>query len=104
MRTILGPIVRNGATKIAIYGTGEAAELAYLSLKEFGLEPAAIFGRSSGGKFLGQAIQELDPAQLADIDRLIIAHIGNPGDLMSEPPLRDVSKDKILLLRPDASI
>ena len=28
---------------VAIYGRGEAAELAYLSLKESGLEPVAIF-------------------------------------------------------------
>ena len=29
--------------RVAIYGSGEAAELAYLSLKESGLEPVAIF-------------------------------------------------------------
>ena len=29
--------------RVAIYGRGEAAELAYLSLKESGLEPVAIF-------------------------------------------------------------
>src|SRR3979409_79730 len=29
--------------RVAIYGRGEAAELAYLSLKEYGLEPVAIF-------------------------------------------------------------
>ena len=29
--------------RVAIYGCGEAAELAYLSLKESGLEPVAIF-------------------------------------------------------------
>src|SRR5438132_5621153 len=29
--------------RVAIYGLGEAAELAYLSLKECGLEPVAIF-------------------------------------------------------------
>jgi len=28
---------------VAIYGRDEAAELAYLSLKEFGLEPVAVF-------------------------------------------------------------
>src|SRR3954454_17246993 len=29
--------------RVAIFGSGEAAELSYLSLKEFGLEPLAIF-------------------------------------------------------------
>ena len=35
--------------RVAIFGRGEAAELAYLSLKEFGLEPVAIFDVESGG-------------------------------------------------------
>src|SRR5262245_63836924 len=38
--------------RVAIYGRGEAAELAYLSLKECGLEPVAIFDIESGTEFL----------------------------------------------------
>ena len=34
--------------RVAIYGSGEAAELAYLSLKESGLEPVAIFDQDGG--------------------------------------------------------
>src|SRR5215510_15691926 len=34
--------------RVAIYGRGEAAELAYLSLREFGLEPVAIFDEQNG--------------------------------------------------------
>jgi DNA-binding Lrp family transcriptional regulator len=39
--------------KVAIFGRGEAAELAYLSLKESGLEPVAVFDIDVGGAFLG---------------------------------------------------
>src|SRR5881394_673491 len=39
--------------RVAIYGRGEAAELAYLSLKECGLEPVAVFDMESGHDFLG---------------------------------------------------
>src|SRR5882757_9777456 len=38
---------------VAIYGRGEAAEIAYLSLKECGLEPVAVFEDEAGEDFLG---------------------------------------------------
>src|SRR6266481_4209551 len=36
---VLRPCKEDGTERIAVYGTGEAAELAYLSLREQGLEP-----------------------------------------------------------------
>src|SRR5258706_103063 len=38
-------------SRVAIYGRGEAAEIAYLSLKEFRLEPIAIFDEQGGYDF-----------------------------------------------------
>ena len=38
LASMLRPLVEGGPRRIAIYGRDEAAELAYLSLKEFGLE------------------------------------------------------------------
>src|SRR5438445_1053542 len=43
--------------RVAIYGRGEAAELAYLSLKECGLEPIAIFDLDGGRDFLGMPVR-----------------------------------------------
>ena len=43
--------------RVAIYGRGEAAELAYLSLKESGLEPVAIFDVDGGHGFLGMPVR-----------------------------------------------
>src|SRR5258707_12817050 len=43
--------------RVAIYGRGEAAELAYLSLREAGLEPVAIFDESNGHEFLGMPLK-----------------------------------------------
>src|SRR6266508_6203032 len=39
--------------RVAIFGRGEAAELAYLSLKEAGLEPVAVFDGDGSRDFLG---------------------------------------------------
>src|SRR3990170_3245228 len=52
LRRVLQPLAVAGHKRIAIYGTGEAAELTYLSLRELGLEPAAIFDGRGAGEFL----------------------------------------------------
>src|ERR1700730_5647153 len=46
-----------GDPRVAICGRGEPAELAYLSLKECGLEPVAIFDIEGGREFLGIPVQ-----------------------------------------------
>ena len=50
---------RPAGRRVAIYGRGEAAELAYLSLKESGLEPVAIFDGEGGPEFLGMPVRPI---------------------------------------------
>src|SRR5260221_1013679 len=45
--------------RVAIFGRGEAAELAYLSLKEAGLEPVAVFDVERGHDFLGMPVRPI---------------------------------------------
>src|SRR5688572_8610597 len=45
--------------RVAICGRGEAAELAYLSLKESGLEPVAVFDKEGGHDFLGMPVRPI---------------------------------------------
>ncbi len=49
--------------RVAICGRGEAAEIAYLSLKEFGLEPVAIFDDEDGHVFLGMPVRPISRAR-----------------------------------------
>src|SRR5438093_5729239 len=53
LRDALGSLPANGLKRVALYGTGEAAELAYLTLREFDLEPVGVFTADGGGQFLG---------------------------------------------------
>ena len=55
LKVMLRPYATRPARRIAVYGTGEAAELAYLCLKELGLEPVAVFERQRGGNFFGRS-------------------------------------------------
>jgi DNA-binding Lrp family transcriptional regulator len=59
--------------RVAIYGRGEAAELAYLSLKESGLEPVAIFDVEGGQEFLGMPVRPVREHVDLVYDLMIVA-------------------------------
>lgn len=65
--------------RVAIYGRGEAAELAYLSLKEFGLEPVAIFDADGGDDFLGIPVRPLREHKTVEYDLIIVATLERSG-------------------------
>src|SRR3990172_4967416 len=48
LQAALHPLTEDGHKRIAFYGIGEAAEVAYLCLKEVGLDLAAVFEREDG--------------------------------------------------------
>ena len=98
LRAVLEPLVNAGLTNIAIHGTGEAAELAYLSLREQGIEPGAIFDGVAGGRFLGMTIQSIDDLDTTNYDRIIVASLDNGETIRDELVRCGVEKDRILLL------
>src|SRR5262249_56790042 len=75
-RTHCGEVLQKSAAadrRVAIYGRGEAAELAYLSLKEFGLEPVAIFDADGGHRFLGMPVLPIRDHSGIAYDLMIVA-------------------------------
>jgi predicted transcriptional regulator len=62
-----------GGRRVAIFGRGEAAELAYLSLKETGLEPVAVFDTEAGDDFLGMPVRPLGEHTAVEYDLMIVA-------------------------------
>ena len=65
--------------RVAIYGRGEAAELAYLSLKESGLEPVAIFDDDGGHEFLGMPVLPIAEHAEVEYDLMIVATLERSG-------------------------
>jgi DNA-binding MarR family transcriptional regulator len=59
--------------RVAICGRGEAAELAYLSLKESGLDPVAVFDQEGGHEFLGIPVRPLADHAQFEFDMIIVA-------------------------------
>jgi DNA-binding Lrp family transcriptional regulator len=65
--------------RVAIFGRGEAAEIAYLSLKEFGLEPIAIFDEEGGRSFLGMPVQPISEYEKTPCDVIVVATFDSSG-------------------------
>jgi hypothetical protein len=65
--------------RVAIYGSGEAAELAYLSLKESGLDPVAVFDTAGGREFLGMPVLPIAGHPTVDFDLIIVATLDPSG-------------------------
>ena len=101
LRETLEPIARDSA-RIAIYGTGEAAELAYLSLRELGIEPVAVFSEQGMGKFLGIKVRALDSATSADFDYLVLASLDSADNSAPLPFFRNIAQEKLLVFYPPA--
>jgi len=100
LRKELGRLPKNGATRVVLYGTDEAAELAYLTLKESGIEPAAVFGTRADGEFIGMPIRDVADVAKGDWDAVVVATFERPESLVAHLAALGVPPDKILTLRP----
>lgn len=99
LREALGNLNLNGAKRIALYGVGEAAELAYITLREFGLEPMGVFAREAGSHFLGLPVRPVGEIAAAELDGIIIASFDRPEPLVAELTALGFPREKLLTLR-----
>jgi DNA-binding Lrp family transcriptional regulator len=89
-----------GGRRVAIFGRGEAAELAYLSLKEAGLEPVAIFDGEGGPEFLGMPVHAIRDHAEIDYDLIIVATLERSAQQLVTVLLDNgVPPDKLISLR-----
>jgi DNA-binding MarR family transcriptional regulator len=100
LRDALGHLTEQGRKRVALYGTGEAAEIAYLTLREFGIEPVGVFDHQAGGTFLGMAVRDL-PALLAeDADAVIVATFDRPKVHVPVLTAAGIPAERLVLLHP----
>jgi DNA-binding MarR family transcriptional regulator len=99
LREAMASLPDRGMKRIVLYGTGDAAELAYLTLKEFGLEPVAVFAREGGGQFLGFGVRGVADLSHEEFDGLIIATFERPEQHIAELARLGHAPEKFLTLR-----
>jgi len=85
--------------RVAICGRGEAAELAYLSLKESGLEPVTVFDSEGGGEFLGMPVRPLGEHAQVEYDLIIVATLDPASTKLTELLNAGVPESKLYPLR-----
>jgi DNA-binding Lrp family transcriptional regulator len=85
--------------RVAIYGRGEAAEIAYLSLREAGLEPVAIFDERNGHEFLGMPVRPIAEHEQVAYDLMIVATLEGSGAQLASLIRLGIPKDKLFPLR-----
>ena len=99
LREFLAALGDRGMKRVALYGVGEAAEIAYLTLKEFGLEPVGVFTRDGGGQFLGAAVRPIVELEPGEFDGLIVATFDRPEPHVAELAALGIPADRIVTIR-----
>jgi DNA-binding MarR family transcriptional regulator len=99
LRESLGTLRERGMKRLALYGTGDAAELAYLTLKECGLEPIGVYAAAPGGEFLGFPVLPVAELNVDEIDGLVVATFERPEPHVLELQQRGVPRAKCVTLR-----
>jgi DNA-binding MarR family transcriptional regulator len=98
LKTMVLPYLRPGS-EVAIFGTGEAAELAYLSLREHGVEPVAIFDKQPG-RFLNLPVHDIRDHASVPFDALIVARLDQADAVLAELIELGVPEERLVALRP----
>lgn len=106
LREQLEPLALNQESRIAIYGTGEFAELVYLGLREIGIEEIDFYGSTEqdGRRFLGIPVRDIETLQAEDYDRIIVGSLGDPGTASRALRKRGTSSHQLVTFFPGGQV
>ena len=98
LREQLEPLALNEESRVAIYGTGEFAELVYLGLKEIGIEEMDIFSsvKQEGHRFLGMPVRDAANLRAEEYDRVVVALLQDSEEVLAELCERGASPEKLV--------
>ena len=99
LQTVLRPCTLDNRTRVAVYGTGEAAELAYLSITELGLQMVAVFDGTAPGRFLGQPIRNITEHHQVPFDVLLVATLDDSAPIVEDLVRLGVERGRLVTLR-----
>ena len=99
LRAVLQSAIQENRKRIAIHGTGEAAELAYLSVAELGLELVAVFDDENARPFLGQPVRSIDEHHSVAFDLLVVATLERTDQVVSRLVALGIERERLVTLR-----
>lgn len=98
LKGMLSPLDGVSGQRVVIYGTGELAELAYLSLRDLNLTCVGFVDGASRGSFLSYPVLTPDGLRDGQFDCVLIADIERGPDYEAQLLQVGVPRDKILNL------
>ncbi len=99
VRTVLEPLARRHRIRVAIYGTGEAAELTCVCLKELGVVPVAVFGDDGAATVFDFQVRQIADHPTVTFDAMIVATFENPAQLMATLERHGIARDRLVPIR-----
>ena len=100
LREVLAPMVAQGKRRGAIYGTSEAAELAFLTLKEMGVWVSVVVAEDGrAGTFFGAPIRSLASLAPEEMDWIVVASFADSNGAVDALLSHGVPREKIFTLR-----
>ncbi len=85
-------------SRVAIYGTGELAELVFLGLKELGIEEIEVFAPrpASGDKFLAMPVRDVTALISDHYDCVVVASLKDPEPRNAELSQLGIARGKVV--------
>jgi DNA-binding Lrp family transcriptional regulator len=114
LRRTLASVV-TAPKRVALYGTGDVAEMVFLLLKEMGVELVAVYddvstgttgangangANGTNGTFLGYAVGDIRAHDPGAFDILIVAVLTKPAAARKRVIAAGVNREKVLMLQP----
>ena len=100
LREELDTLALHAESRIAIYGTGEFAELVYLGLRELSIEEVDIFAKEEkeGARFLGMPVRDVATLRPDQYDRVMVADLEDVQTISANLRKLGVTSDQLVTL------
>jgi len=98
LKQVLGDLSSAGSKRLVIYGTGELAELAYLTIREMDLALVGFINGQDEGMFLSYPLLPVVALQTCDFDAVLIADLDDAERTRSRIVGEGVPSEKIVAL------
>jgi len=99
LRILFYGLTKNGNKKIVFYGTGELAEIAYISLIEVPIELVAVIDDNKAGEiFMDFVITGSDYLSTIYFDKIIITSSDNTENILKSILKKGISRSKVAMM------
>jgi hypothetical protein len=101
LREALASVAERGQRRVVLYGTGEAAELAYLTIVELGLTLTAVVvgDATEAPMFLGNTVRDVATLRADEMDAVVVATFDSVDVAVKTLRNAGIDEDKIVVVR-----